>query len=130
MKCGDFIVIKSSAIQFDLDGKKLSRKLTGPYLVIKLTDSVVTALHWKTQRKVKVNLDRVYLYTRRINKRMRLLQDSQVRIESNTQAEKESSTTERSVSEIDQLSDNMGEDPETNQGDHLSEEDRRGERKD
>ena len=61
---------------------------------------------------------------------MRLLQDSQVRIESNTQAEKESSTTERSVSEIDQLSDNMGEDPETNQGDHLSEEDRRGERKD
>jgi len=130
LKCGDFIVIKSSAIQFDLDGKKLSRKLTGPYLVIKLTDSVVTALHWKTQRKVKVNLDRVYLYTRRINKRMRLLQDSQVRIESNTQAEKESSTTERSVSEIDQLSDNMGEDPETNQGDHLSEEDRRGERKD
>ena len=129
LKCGDFIVIKSSAIQLDY-GKKLSRKLTGPYLIIKLTDSVVTALHWKTQRKVKVNLDRVYLYTGRINKRMKLLKDSQRGIESNIQAENECPATERSISEIDQLSDNMGEDPETNQGDHLSEEDRRGERKD
>ena len=76
LKCDDFIIVKESAIQLDY-GKKLSRKLTGSYLITKLNDSVVTTLHWKTQRKVKVNLDRVYLYTGRINKRMKLLQKSQ-----------------------------------------------------
>ena len=92
-----------------------------------MTDSVVTALHWKTQRKVKVNLDRVYPYTGRINKRMKLLKDSQRGIESNIQAENECPATERSISEIDQLSDNMGEDPEVSQSDYLTEEDRREE---
>ena len=91
-------------------------------MITKLNDSVVTALHWKTQRKVKVNLDRVY--TGRINKRMKLLQKSQLGIGINNQVEKESSTNERDISETDetlknQINDSMREDSESDQIDCL-----------
>jgi len=108
------MIVKEPAIQLYY-GKKLSRKLTGTYLITKLNNSVVTALYWKTQRKVKGNLDRVYLYTGRINKRMRLLQKSQLGIE----VEEGSPTQERDISETDesQNSDSLGEYSETDQND-------------
>lgn len=54
-------------------GKKLAKRIIGPYLIIKMEGAVVTLIDSKSHKKVRVNIDRLIKYSRRLDAKLKIL---------------------------------------------------------
>lgn len=71
-KSGDFVRIRKIFISNDR-GKKLAKRLIGPFLIIDIEEAVVTAVHYSLHKLIKVNIDKLVKFNGTANTKMQLL---------------------------------------------------------
>ena len=71
-KEGQFVLVKKMSIAADA-GKKLTKKLLGPFLIVRIHEAAVNLFHLTLHKEYKVNINRLVPYKGKITTKMKYL---------------------------------------------------------